>query len=123
MHLEAFRCLTFILPGLTPYGSVFNTNRMEDHTSPSDDSGTPPGTRVKRKRVKRTRRTRRPAWRRTLDRWTAVDPSKAAAVLGFLIEGLLIAMLVLAPLPLGSVASWARTVLFLGACLLLLLWW
>jgi O-antigen ligase/tetratricopeptide (TPR) repeat protein len=41
---------------------------------------------------------------------------------GALIEGLLIVLLVAAPLPLGSVAPWARAVLFLGACLLLCLW-
>jgi O-antigen ligase/tetratricopeptide (TPR) repeat protein len=65
---------------------------------------------------------RRPAWRRTLAKWTDFGVSDLARWSGFLIEGLLIAMLVLAPLPLGSVAPWARSVLFLGACLLLSLW-
>jgi len=94
---------------------------MEDQPS-SEDSGSQSGTGVRRKRVKRSRRKRRPAWRRALDKWTGFDASDVAGVLGLLIEGLLIAMLVLAPLPLGSVAPWARAILFLGACLLLCLW-
>jgi len=94
---------------------------MEDQTSAPTDSNSQAGTRVRRKRVKRSR-SRRPGWRRTLDKWTAFDWAAAARVLGFLIEGLLIAMILLAPLPLGSVSPWARTLLFLGACLLLCLW-
>ena len=77
---------------------------------------------MRRKRVTTTRRKRRPPWRRSLDKWTDFDARDVAGVLGFMIEGLLIAMLVLAPLPLGSVAPWARALLFVGACLLLCLW-
>ena len=100
---------------------VFPTIRMEDHTPFRTDSNSQAGTRVRRKRVKRSR-SRRSGWRRTLDKWTAFDGADAARVLGFLIEGLLIAMILLAPLPLGSVSPWARTLLFLGACVLLCLW-
>ena len=95
---------------------------MEDQPSSPEDSGSPSDARVRRKRVTRSRRKRRPPWRRTLDKWTDFDTADVAGVLGFLIEGLLIAMLVLAPLPLGSVAPWARALLFVGACLLLCLW-
>jgi hypothetical protein len=94
---------------------------MEDQPPSSEDSGSPSGTRVRRKRVTRSRRKRRPARRRLLDKGTDFDAGDVTGVLGYLIEGLLIAMLVLAPLPLGSVAPWARSVLFVGACLLLCL--
>ena len=95
---------------------------MEDQPSSSEDSGSRSGARVRRTRVKRSRRLRRPAWRRALDKWTDFDATDVVGVLGYLIEGLLIAMLVPAPLPLGSVAPWARAILFVGACLLLCLW-
>lgn len=76
--------------------------------------------RVRRKRVERSRKARRPA--RGLEKWKSLQAPDVARASGCLLEGLLIALLVAAPLPLGSVAPWARTVLFLGACLLLCLW-
>jgi hypothetical protein len=98
---------------------------MEDQYSPSSDmvgSHPPSGTRVRQKRIKKVRRKHRPAWRRMIARWTNFDASDLAGALGCLIEGLVISMLVLAPLPLGSVAPWAQSALFLCACLLLFLW-
>ncbi len=95
---------------------------MEDQPPLSDDSRSQSDAGARKKRVKRSRRKRRPAWRRALESRTPFRDFDGAGALGWLIEGLLISMLLLAPLPLGSVAPWARAVLFCGACLLLFLW-
>ena len=76
---------------------------------------------VRRSRVKRRRRTRLNALQRIRRRFDRLGANLPRG-LGIFIEALLIAMLVAAPLPLGSVAPWARSILFLCACALLLAW-
>ena len=98
-------------------------NREDGHPLP-EDSGTSLAKRKRRVRVRRKKKKPENKVRREIRRlWNRLNLNLPGFQVGMdrLIQALLVAMVLLSPLPLGSVAPWARSVLFLCACLLLVL--
>jgi O-antigen ligase/tetratricopeptide (TPR) repeat protein len=91
------------------------------------ETNQPPGgrtapTRVRREVRIRRKKSRRGPLRKIRRRLETLTPESVAATIDRIIQAALVALLVLAPLPLGSVAPWARSIVFAASALLFLLW-
>jgi len=97
--------------------------------NPEDRAATPPasgdgsaGVRIRREVRVKKRKSRRGPLRKFRHALEGLTPEAAERGIDLLIQVLLIAMILLAPLPLGSVAPWARSILSVWTGLLLFLW-
>ena len=97
--------------------------------NPEDRAATPPasgdgsaGVRIRREVRVKKKKSRRSPLRKFRHAIEGLTPEAAERGIDLLIQVLLIAMILLAPLPLGSVAPWARSILSVWTGLLLFLW-
>lgn len=88
---------------------------------PSTGSRTAP-IRVRREVRIRRKKSRRGPLRRILRRLENLTAESLTVAIDRIIQAVLIALLALAPLPLGSVAAWARALVFAAAAFLFVLW-
>mgnify|MGYP005838343505 FL=1 len=79
-------------------------------------------TRVRREIRIRRKKSRRGPLRKLRRRLETLTPESVAASIDRIIQAVLVALLALAPLPLGSVAPWARSIVFAATASLFFLW-
>ncbi len=96
---------------------------MTNTTNNSPKPTSKPTSPLKTKRIKTKRRKKQTSRLSHMGKkWKGLNISNAHKAVSLIIEVLLLTIIILAPLPLGSVAPWAKSVLFISACLLLFLW-